>query len=143
MTTPYRTVVLEHFRHPRNRGPLAGATASVEGANPLCGDRIRVELLADGDRIADARFTADACALCIASASLLTEHVRGMLLAEARSVDLAWLHASLEGAPPPARAKCAALPLDTLHRAVAAVAALAAVAKAALSTSRREVPSLT
>ena len=122
MTTAYRAVVLEHFRHPKNRGPLTGATASVEGANPLCGDRIRVELLAEGDRIVDARFSADACALCIASASLLTEHVRGMLLVEARTVDLAWLHASLEGAPPPARARCAALPLDTLRRAVASAA---------------------
>lgn len=131
MTTAYRAVVLEHFRHPKNREPLSGATASVEGANPLCGDRIRVELLADGDRIADARFTADACALCIASASLLTEHVRGMLLVEACAIDLAWLHAALEGAPPPARAKCAALALDTLHRAVASAA------------SQRRVPSLT
>jgi nitrogen fixation NifU-like protein len=123
MTTAYRAVVIEHFRHPRNRGPLAGAMASVEGANPLCGDRIRVELLADGDRIAEARFTADACALCIASASILTERVRGMRVADAAAVDRAWLYASLEGTPPPARARCAILPLDTLQRAVAALPA--------------------
>jgi nitrogen fixation NifU-like protein len=123
MTTAYRAVVIEHFRHPRNRGPLAGATASVEGANPLCGDRIRVELLADGDRIAEARFTADACALCIASASILTERVRGMRVADAAAVDRAWLYMSLEGTPPSARARCAILPLDTLQRAVAALPA--------------------
>ena len=120
-TTAYRAVVLEHFRHPRNRGTLADPTASVEGSNPLCGDRIRIELLAEGDRIADARFTADACALCIASASLLTERVRGMRLAEIDRVDIGWLHATLEGEPPPARRRCATLPLDTLKRAVAAL----------------------
>jgi nitrogen fixation NifU-like protein len=117
-------VVLEHFRHPRNRGALAGANASVEGANPVCGDRIRIEILADGERIADARFTADACALCIASASLLTEHVRGMRVVDVGGIDVGWLHAELEGEPPPARRRCATLPLDTLHRAVAALPVL-------------------
>lgn len=124
MTSAYRAVVLEHFRHPRNRGPLVGATASVEGANPLCGDRIRIEVLTDGECVVDARFTADACALCIASASLLTDYVRGMHVADACAVYLAWLHESLEGAPPAARAKCAILPLDTLHRALAFAASL-------------------
>ena len=119
MSTAYRAVVLEHFRNPRNRGSLASASASVEGANPLCGDRIRIELLAEGDRIADARFTADACALCIAAASLLTERVRGMHVREVDQVDVGWLHAKLEGEPPPARRRCATLPLDTLRRAVA------------------------
>ena len=116
----YRAVVLEHFRHPRNRGPLVGATASEEGANPLCGDRIRVELRAEGGRILDARFTADACALCIAAASLLTEGARGAALADTPRFDLAWMVAALEGAPPPARLRCVTLPLDTFHRAVAA-----------------------
>jgi nitrogen fixation NifU-like protein len=114
-----RAVVLEHFRHPRNRGRLDGAGASAEGANPLCGDRVRVELRAEQGMIADARFTADACALCVASASLLTERVRGMRLDAVPGVDERWLFASLEGEPPPARRKCATLPLDTLHRAAA------------------------
>jgi nitrogen fixation NifU-like protein len=114
-----RAVVLEHFRHPRNRGRLDGADASAEGANPLCGDRVRVELRAQQGTIADARFTADACALCVASASLLTERVRGMRLDAVPAVDERWLFASLEGEPPPARRKCATLPLDTLHRAAA------------------------
>jgi nitrogen fixation NifU-like protein len=118
-----RAVVLEHFRHPRNRGPLAGAEASAEGANPLCGDRVRIELRAEqgGGTIADARFTADACALCVASASLLTERVRGMSADDALKIDAVWLFASLEGEPPPGRRKCAILPLDTLRRAVAAL----------------------
>ena len=114
-----RAVVLEHFRHPRNRGPLAGAEASAEGANPLCGDRVRIELRAEEGIVAEVRFTADACALCVASASLLTERVRGMRLDAVQGVDERWLFASLEGEPPPARRKCATLPLDTLRRAVA------------------------
>ena len=116
-----RAVVLEHFRHPRNRGPLVGAEASAEGANPLCGDRVRIELRAEQGVIADARFTADACALCVASASVLTERVRGMRLdaVSAGGVDEQWLFASLEGEPPSARRKCATLPLATLRRAVA------------------------
>ena len=119
--TAFRAVVLEHFRHPRNRGPLADAHASAEGANPLCGDRIRIQLRADDGAIAEARFTADACALCVASASLLTEHVRGMLIGDVARVDLAWLHRSLEGEPPAGRRRCAQLPLDTMKRAVAAL----------------------
>jgi nitrogen fixation NifU-like protein len=119
--TAYRRVVIELFRHPKNRGPLPDAAASAEGANPLCGDRIRVELRGDSGRVIEARFTADACALCIASASLLTERARGMSAADALKIDAAWLFASLEGEPPPGRLKCAVLPLDTLWRAVAAL----------------------
>lgn len=116
--TAFRAAVLEHFRRPRNRGALTGATAFADGANPLCGDRIRIELrIADG-AIAEARWMADACALCIASASVLTEHVSEMLIEEARSVDVAWINAALEGEPPPGRTKCAVLPLDTLRRAL-------------------------
>lgn len=116
--TSYRRIVLEHFRHPRNRGPLPGANRSAEGANPLCGDRIRVQLLVADDVVADARFTADACALCIASASLLTEHVRGKPIEVVSSLNAAWIAGALEGEPPAGRRKCAQLPLDTLQRAV-------------------------
>ena len=118
--TAFRTIVLEHFRHPRNRGPLEGPTASEEGANPLCGDRIRVQLRVEDATVVDARFTADACAVCIASASVLTEHVRGMTVDDAERVDVRWIHQSLEGEPPPGRARCATLPLDTLRRALSA-----------------------
>jgi nitrogen fixation NifU-like protein len=119
--TAFRAVVLEHFRRPRNRGLLTDANVSVEGANPLCGDRIRVELRIYNDRIEAAGFTADACALCIASASVLTEHARGMSLRDAAAIDGAWINGALEGEPPTARVKCAVLPLDTLKRAIAQV----------------------
>ncbi len=116
--TAYRAIVLEHFRHPRNRAALPDANRAAEGANPLCGDRIRIQLRVVDDTIADARFTADACALCIATASLLTEHVRGMPATRVTAVDQRWIRAALDGDPPPGRTRCAILPLDTLKRAV-------------------------
>jgi len=114
----YRNIVLEHFRHPRNRGPLTAADVSVEGANPLCGDRVRIELRVVDETIADAGFTADACVLCVASASLLTEHVRGMRTAAARDLNDAIAFELVGGSVPRPRERCATLPLDTLRRAV-------------------------
>lgn len=121
--TAFRAVVIEHFRRPLNRGPLADANGSAEGANPLCGDRIRVQVLARDGAIVNARFTADACALCVAAASLLTEGARGLPVKEARCLDAIWLQSALEGAPPPGRSKCVTLPLETLHRAIDAARA--------------------
>lgn len=117
--TPFRAVVLENFRRPRNRGPLEQPSGDAEGANPLCGDRVRLQVRVEGDSIADARFTADACAVCVASASLLTEHVRGKRVTEAAELDARWLYAALDGEPPRGRERCALLPLDTLRRALA------------------------
>jgi nitrogen fixation protein NifU and related proteins len=116
--TAYRAVVLEHFRRPRNRSTLPNANRDAEGANPLCGDRIRIQLLVQDDAIVEARFTADACALCIASASLLTDGVRGMTPRAASALDARWITSLLGGDPPAGRFKCATLPLDTLRRAV-------------------------
>jgi nitrogen fixation NifU-like protein len=118
--TAYKAVVLEHFRRPRNRSTLPDANREAAGANPLCGDRIRVQLCVVDDAIVEARFTADACALCIASASLVTEAVRGMPMSDAERLDAAWIVRLLEGEPPSGRLKCATLPLDTLRRAVSA-----------------------
>lgn len=118
--TAYRAVVLEHFRRPHNRSTLPDANRDAEGANPLCGDRIRIQLRVEDDTIVEARFTADACALCIASASLLTDGVRGMATHAATGLDAHWIGALLGGDPPAGRLKCATLPLDTLRRAVRA-----------------------
>ena len=123
--TAFRAAVLEHFRHPRNRGPVDGATASADGANPLCGDRIRVQLRIQGETIAAAGFTADACAVCIASASVLTEHVRGMPVNDIAGINGRWINDALGGEPPRSRERCALLPLDTLRRAIAAAASSA------------------
>jgi nitrogen fixation NifU-like protein len=115
--TAYRAIVLEHFRRPLNRGPLENANADAEGANPLCGDRIRIRLRVENGTIVDAKFTADACILCIASASVLTERLRGLSLADVDALGDSAIHEMLGGVPPTARLKCVTLPLDTAHRA--------------------------
>jgi nitrogen fixation NifU-like protein len=120
--TAYRAVVLEHFRRPRNRSTLSDANREAEGANPLCGDRIRIQLRVECDTIVEARFTADACALCIASASLLTDGVRGMTSDDVEQLDAGWIARLLGGDPPPGRLKCATLPVDTLRRAASEAA---------------------
>ena len=73
----YREVILDHNRSPRNYGRLEPADASAAGHNPLCGDRLNVTLRLDGERLADVRFEGQGCAISVASASLMTEAVRG------------------------------------------------------------------
>ena len=103
MTEPYSSVVLEHFRRPHNRGRLENANAVAEGLNPLCGDRIRIECeVADG-RIGDAAFTGDACAICVAAASVLSERVKGLSLQAAMMIGDQQIVRWLEGPVPTAR----------------------------------------
>jgi len=73
----YQDVVLEHKRAPRNYGPLAHATHQAEGTNPACGDRVAVQLQLQDGRVQDIRFTGQGCAICVASASMMTEAVKG------------------------------------------------------------------
>jgi len=83
----YRSIVLEHARAPHNFGPLPTATHTADGINPLCGDKLALRLEIDaGQRIRDARFEGTGCAISIASASILTDEIRGLSLAEARGV---------------------------------------------------------
>lgn len=82
----YRELVLEHKRAPRNFGALDAATHRAQGHNPQCGDDIRVELRVEGERLADIRFAGQGCAICIASASMMTEAVKGRAIAEAEQL---------------------------------------------------------
>lgn len=82
----YQDVVLDHGKAPRNEGPLEGATHEATAKNPLCGDRITLRLEMSSDAIATARFEARGCMIARASASLLTEAVRGRTADEARAL---------------------------------------------------------
>ncbi len=73
----YQSIILDHNRRPKNYGALEHATSSAEGRNPLCGDEVRVELSVTGDAIDDVRFTASGCAVSRASASIMTQAVKG------------------------------------------------------------------
>ena len=111
---PYGAIVMEHFRRPRNEGRLASPDVAREGSNPLCGDRVRIELTMEGHLVAEARFTANACVISVAAASLLTERVRGMSAAAVAAITDEQMLAALGGAVPPARRSCALLPLATM-----------------------------
>ncbi|HTX25134.1 MAG TPA: SUF system NifU family Fe-S cluster assembly protein [Steroidobacteraceae bacterium] len=131
----YRDVILDHNRHPRNFGRLEEANARAEGHNPLCGDRLTLSVRLDGDRIADIRFEGRGCAISTASASLMSEAVKGKDRASVRRLfervhalltradatagaDLGKL-AALSGVREfPARVKCASLCWHTLNAAL-------------------------
>jgi SUF system NifU family Fe-S assembly protein len=114
----YDGPVLEHYRNPRNRGEIVGATAVAEASNPLCGDRIRLSVRVEESRVADIAFAGDACAICVASASMLTERVRGRPLADIARIANTDVVAALETPVPTSRVRCATLPLDALRRAL-------------------------
>lgn len=71
----YKEIILDHYRHPRNHGELAGADVTAEGVNPLCGDEIHLQLAFDGERIARAGFWGRGCSISQSSASLMTEAI--------------------------------------------------------------------
>jgi nitrogen fixation NifU-like protein len=120
VTLPYGATVLEHFRRPRNQRSLERPTASREGYNPLCGDRVRMELEIEDGTINSAAFTANACAICTASASLLTERVSGggTSVDDALRITDEETLAALGTVLPPGRLLCAILPLRTLREAL-------------------------
>ena len=115
MADLYSETVLEHYRRPRNRGRLANADATAEAANPLCGDVIRFEIAVEGETISEARFSGDACAISTAAASILTGLVFGAPLGDVARITDTQMIAELKAAIPPARMRCAVLPLEALR----------------------------
>jgi nitrogen fixation NifU-like protein len=82
----YQEVILDHNRRPRNFHPMADASHSAEGYNPLCGDRLTLYLKVEGETIADVSFEGSGCAISKASASLMTDALKGHTLDEARAM---------------------------------------------------------
>jgi len=114
----YRDYILEHYRRPHNFGVLDAPDLRWEGANPLCGDRITIMIGVREGKVADVAFTGRGCAISQASASLLTDEIRGKTIDELEKLtpddvlDLLGIEIS------PARLKCALLSLDTLSHAM-------------------------
>lgn len=114
----YRDYILEHYRHPHNFGVMEDPDLTYEGANPLCGDRITMMIGVRDGRVDRISFTGRGCAISQASASLLTDEVKGktvedvMALTSDDVVDLLGIEIS------PARLKCALLSLDTIEHAL-------------------------
>lgn len=114
----YRDYILEHYRRPHNFGVLDGATISQEGANPLCGDRITLQLRVRDGVIDGVGFTGRGCAISQASASLLTDEIKGKQVDTANSMGADNVLEMLGIEISPARMKCALLSLETLHGAL-------------------------
>jgi len=136
LTDLYRDVIVDHNKNPRNFGKLEHANRTAEGNNPLCGDRLHVFVDVEGDVIRDIRFECKGCAISTASASLMSEAVKGRQLGEVRHLfeevhDMLTRHdapvpadlgklAALSGVREfPARVKCASLAWHTLNAALA------------------------
>ena len=135
----YQELILDHNRRPRNYGTLADGNRQAKGHNPLCGDRLTVFLKLDGDRIEDIRFEGSGCAISKASASLMTEAVKGRTIPEVAGIFQrfqAMITAPIDKPAEdpslgkltvlggvrefPIRIKCASLPWHTLKAAMAA-----------------------
>ncbi|HEU4931580.1 MAG TPA: SUF system NifU family Fe-S cluster assembly protein [Pyrinomonadaceae bacterium] len=110
MPVLYSDLLLDHFRHPRNYGSLEAPDVSYEAFNPLCGDRIRIEVKLDNEIISEARFKGDGCAISMAAASLLTELIVGKEMISDEE-----LISALQSDIQPARIQCAILPLTALR----------------------------
>ncbi len=82
----YQEVILDHCKRPRNFGAMEGADRRAEGYNPLCGDKVKIYLKLEHDRISDIRFQGSGCAISTASASILTETLKGKTCAEAEAL---------------------------------------------------------
>ncbi len=122
----YREQILEHAKYPHNAGTLEHPDVSHEEHNPLCGDRIRIDLQIQDGVIADIRFSGRGCAISQASASLLTDEIKGMPVEQAKSYSKEDL-LDLIGIPlekNPVRIKCALLSLKTLKAGLYGVGAI-------------------
>jgi nitrogen fixation NifU-like protein len=110
----YREEILEHAQHPRHHGVIEHPDLSYEDANPLCGDRIRMDFVVRDNRVQDVRFSGEGCAISQAAASMLCERVVGHTLEEIRAVNREDVLEMLGIELGPVRLKCALLGLKTL-----------------------------
>jgi nitrogen fixation NifU-like protein len=118
MSEMYTERLLDHYRHPRNKGHLdpagspspSGRVIAAEEYNPLCGDRVRIEAQVEGGRILKARFSGRGCTLCLGAASILTETIQGRDLEELAALGQGEFLTEIGAPIRPARLKCALLP---------------------------------
>lgn len=123
----YRDEILEHYRNPHNFGTLTTPDATFEGSNPLCGDRVTLSLrFGDDHTVQEVAFTGRGCAISQASASMLTDEIKGKPLAEVGAITNQDVLDTLGIEISPARLKCALLSVDTLRKALAGQPAAAA-----------------
>lgn len=136
LTSLYQELILEHYRHPRNKGELANHTVEAHVANPVCGDEVKIQILLDGDRIEEIAFDGQGCSISQASVSMMTALVKGTERSEAiRLADVFtdMMHDGGDASPDkslgdlralqgvskfPVRIRCALLAFDALRNAL-------------------------
>ncbi|HEX9035523.1 MAG TPA: SUF system NifU family Fe-S cluster assembly protein [Ktedonobacterales bacterium] len=114
----YRQYILEHYRDPRNHGHLDHPDIHAADTNPLCGDRIELDLKVEDDTVREVRFSGRGCAISQAAASMLTERIEGASLEELRALRPADILEMLGVSIGPARQRCALLSLRVLHQGI-------------------------
>lgn len=140
----YQEMILDHYRRPRNKGELEGATKSVIMKNPLCGDEIALHVLMEGDRVSDVRFSGRGCSISQASASMMTQLVKGKSAGEIEQLRTKFRDMVMGSTDPtnesetaplgslralsgvsrfPARVKCALLAWNALENVIVSAAA--------------------
>ncbi len=114
----YRKNILEHYKSPRNFGKLDKRSKKSHGENPSCGDSITIDVCIVKGRIEDIKFSGEGCAIAIASASMLTEKVKGMKITKVADIGFSDIEKMLGIKVMPARKRCAMLSLNILKKLV-------------------------
>ncbi|TDQ40456.1 Fe-S cluster assembly sulfur transfer protein SufU [Aureibacillus halotolerans] len=131
----YRTVIMDHYKNPRNKGILEDSSVTIHMNNPTCGDRIQLQLTIKDGKVSDARFDGEGCSISLSSASMMTQSIKGKDLKEALEMsetfsemvqgkeystehDLGDIEALQGVAKFPARIKCATLAWKALEKGI-------------------------
>ena len=115
MSSIYTEIILDYYRHPRNKGQLENPQISAKDSNPLCGDVLEIQMVLDGnDTVKDVKYNGQGCAISQASASMLTELVKGRSLDEVRKISKEDILSLIGGQLSAVRLKCALLSLKVM-----------------------------
>jgi nitrogen fixation NifU-like protein len=118
VSTYYKDLILDHYKHPRNFGDLSHADLHAHEANPLCGDIVDIKIKFSGDKIADIKSTGEGCAISTAATSLLTEYLKPKTKNDLKEITPETIFKLLGAPVAPGRLDCALLPLHALRKAV-------------------------
>ena len=118
MSSVYSEIILDYYRHPRNKGTLDHPQISAKDSNPLCGDIIEMQLELENRSVKDVRFNGQGCAISQASASMLTEIVKGKTIDDVRKISKEEILSLIGGQLSAVRLKCALLSLKVLKTGV-------------------------
>lgn len=112
----YAEEIIAQYEHPHNKGKIANATTSFHEYNPTCGDDITVYMNIKDGKVADIKFDGSGCAISVASASMLTDEIKGKSVAEVEKLDVHYLIGLIGIDPGPARLKCATISLKAAKK---------------------------